>query len=50
MSNYVLIGLTAYGLYNFGFSFFESLILACFWMALGVYLVFDYLYDLPLAA
>lgn len=43
-----MIGLVAYGLYVFGFTIFQSLALASIWMTLGVYLVFDYLYDLPL--
>lgn len=50
ISNYALIGLVAYVLYAFGFTLVESIVIACFWMSLGVYLVLDYLYDLPLAA
>ncbi len=49
-TNYALIALVAYGLYAFGFTLLESLVIACFWMILGGYLVLDYLYDLPLAA
>lgn len=43
-----MIGLIAYGLYVFGFTILESLALATIWMTLGVYIVFDYLYDVPL--
>ena len=50
LSNYALIALVAYGLYAFGFTLLESLVLACFWMILGGYLVLDYLYDLQLVA
>ena len=50
LSNYALIGLVAYGLYAFGFTLIESIVLACFWMTLGAYLVLDYLYDLQLVA
>ena len=48
LSNYAIVGLVAYGLYAFGFTLLQSLALASIWMTLGVYLVFDYLYDLPL--
>lgn len=48
LGNYAIIGLVTYGLYVFGFTVLESLALATIWMTLGVYLVFDYLYDLPL--
>ncbi len=48
LGNYAVIGLIAYALYALGFSILQSLALASIWMTLGVYLVFDYLYDLPL--
>ncbi len=48
LSNYAVIGLVAYGLYALGFTVIQSLALASIWMTLGVYLVFDYLYDVPL--
>ncbi|MEM8950962.1 MAG: hypothetical protein AAGC99_16700 [Pseudomonadota bacterium] len=48
LANYAMIGLIAYGLYVFGFTILESLALATIWMTLGVYIVFDYLYDVPL--
>ncbi|MGI9500401.1 MAG: hypothetical protein ACR2P3_10195 [Geminicoccaceae bacterium] len=44
-----MIGLVAYGLYAFGFTVLESLALASIWMTLAVYLIFDNIYDLPLA-
>lgn len=42
------MALVTYGLYAFGFTLLESLVLASIWMTLLVYLVFDMVYDLPL--
>ena len=48
LANYAMIGLVAYALYAFGFTLVDSLGIAVIWMTLGVYLVFDYFYDIPL--
>lgn len=48
LTNYAMIGLVAYGLYAFGFTLLDSLVLASIWMTVAVYLAFDYLYDVPL--
>ena len=48
LSNYAMVLLIAYGLYAFGFTLLESLVLASIWMTLLVYLIFDMIYDLPL--
>ncbi len=47
-TNLALVGLVAYGLYVFGFTIIESLALASIWMSVAVYLVIDYLYNVPL--
>ena len=49
LTNYAMVGLVAYGLYAFGFTIIESLALGSIWMTLTAYLLFDYLYDVPLA-
>jgi len=49
LSNYVMLTFVAVALWTFGFSLIESLALASIWLTVAVYLVIDFIYNVPLA-